>query len=92
MRDTTFNGALSNQPKLQNAESKDLMRYYASITLAAVGGLVFLLLGFFLSAIFIFSDGNNAALNYAGVSSLIAAYIFFGVSAHFMDKSEENKH
>lgn len=92
MRSATFNNTLVNHQKLRKTESKDWTVYAASIDLAVGGGLFFILLGFFLLAIFTVFDRNNAALNYAGAGSLVIAFIFFGFSAHFMDKSEENNH
>ncbi len=91
MRNTTFNSALVNQPVLRNSENQDWATYQTSILFAVGGGLLFGLLGFFLLVIFTVFDRNNAALNYAGVSSLIFAFMFFVISAHFMDKSGENK-
>lgn len=91
MQRTTFNVALINQPKSKNTESKDWTSYDTSIALGIGGGLFFILLGFFLLVIFTFFDRNNTALNYAGVVALVVAFIFFAVSAHFMDVFEENK-
>ncbi len=91
MQNTTFSSALIHQPKLKSAASKSWISYHNSIALAFAGGLLLILLGFILLIIFTMFEKNDAALNYAGVGSLIAAFILFGVSAHFMDKSDENK-
>ena len=91
MQSTTFNGTLINQPKSKNNESKNWTSYDTSIALGVGGGLFFILLGFFLLAIFTFFDRNNTALNYAGVGALVVAFIFFGASAHCMDGFEKNK-
>lgn len=91
MRNTTFNRVPVNQPGLGNYENQDWAAFQTAILFAAGGGLPFGLLGFFLLIVFTVFERNNRALNYAGVGSLIFAFIFFGLTAHFMDKSDENK-
>lgn len=70
-------------------ENRSWERYDASIASAASGGLFFVLLGFLLLAVFTLSDRSNAALDYLGVGSLIAGFMFFGFAAHFMDKRDD---
>ena len=91
MRSAAFNHALVNQPNSKRAGNKIRTGFEISIMLAAASGLIFSLLGFLLLAVFTFFERTKSALNYAGVGSLICAFIFFAFSAHFMDKSEETK-
>ena len=72
-------------------ENQNWTRYDALIAWTAGGGLTFILLGFFSLAVFTLFEGNNTALNYAGVVSLIAGFIFFGVTAHFMDQRDASE-
>lgn len=79
------------QTHLTETEKQHWTHYNASIALAASGRLLFVLLGFFLLAIFTIFEGNSTALNYAGVASLIIGFMFFGFSAHFMDKRDNSE-
>ena len=86
-----FIQTLPIQTHSTKVENQNWTRYDALIAWSAGGGLTFILFGFLSLVIFTLFDGNNTALNYGGVVSLIAGFIFFGISAHFMDQRDDSE-
>lgn len=64
-------------------------RYRAAILFGLIGGSLSAVAGFLLLGIYSLTGGVDALENYGGVALLVAAFIFFAVGAHFLDKSEE---
>lgn len=91
MQSIVLTSVLRNQTHLTEVENQRWARYHASISLAAGSGLFFVLLGVFLLIVFTASGGGNSSLNRAGVGSLVAGFVFFGFTAHFMDECDSSE-
>lgn len=91
MHNTTFTNSLQNKAQSSKVENQSWTRSHGSILLGLLGGLLCGLLGLLSLVVFPFLGGSGGAFNYIGVGLLFLAFTLFGVSAHFMDKSDESE-
>lgn len=92
MQNTTLTNSLQDKAQSSAVENEGWTRYYGSITFGALGGVLCGLLGFLSLVILLFLGGSaGEVVSYVGVGLLFLAFTFFGVCAHFMDKSDASK-
>jgi hypothetical protein len=91
MQNTSLTNSLQDKAQSSAVENEGWTRYHGSILLSLLGGLLCGFLGLLSLIVFPFLGGSGAAVSYIGISLLFLAFTFFGVSAHFMDKSDASK-
>ncbi len=91
MQNTTLTNSLQDKAQLSAVENQGWTHYHGSIMFGMLGGLLCGLLGLLSLVVVPFLGGSGGAFNYIGVGLLFLAFTLFGVSAHFMDKSDESE-
>jgi len=92
MQNTTRTKSLQDKAQSSAVENQGWTHYHGSIMFGMLGGLLCGLLGLLSLVILLFLGGSGGeVVSYIGVGLLFLAFTFFGVSAHFMDKSDASK-